>query len=80
MDLVEQTLEALDGAARHGASPAALGVPEADVLARGWVSAILAGDAHVEPSFDDGAAAQRVVAACQVSAAEGRRVRLDEIA
>lgn len=51
-----------------------------DVLARGWISAILAGEPHVAPSFDDGAAVQRVVAACQLSAAEGRRVRLDEIA
>lgn len=51
-----------------------------DVLARGWISAILAGEPHVEPSFDDGAAAQRVVAACQLSAAEGRRVALAEIA
>jgi predicted dehydrogenase len=50
-----------------------------DVLARGWVTAILDGRTDVEPSFDDGAAAQRVVAACQMSAAEGRRVRLDEI-
>jgi predicted dehydrogenase len=50
-----------------------------DVLARGWVAAIAAGECTVEPSFDDGAAAQRVVAACQRSAAEARRVRLDEI-
>lgn len=49
-----------------------------DVLARGWISAILAGQRHVEPGFDDGAAVQRVVAACQLSATEGRRVRLDE--
>lgn len=45
-----------------------------DVLARGWVAAILAGRQHVEPSFDDGAAVQHIVAACQLSAAEGRRV------
>ena len=51
-----------------------------DVLARGWVSAILAGEQHVEPSFDDGAAAQRVVAACQLSAAAGSSgARLAEI-
>jgi predicted dehydrogenase len=50
-----------------------------DVLARGWVSAILAGERHVDPSFDDGAAVQRVLAACQLSADQGRRVRLDEI-
>lgn len=50
-----------------------------DVLARGWVSAIREGRTDIEPSFDDGAAAQRVVAACQISAAEGRRVRLAEI-
>ena len=50
-----------------------------DVLARGWVAAIAAGRARVEPSFDDGAAVQRIVAACQRSAAERRRVRIDEI-
>jgi len=50
-----------------------------DVLARGWVAAIAAGSTTVEPSFDDGAAAQRVVAACQLSAAAGRRVLIAEI-
>lgn len=51
-----------------------------DVLTRGWITAILEGRTDVQPGFDDGAAAQRVVTACQISAAEGRRVRLDEIA
>lgn len=50
-----------------------------DVLARGWISAIV-NDGPPEPDFDDGAAVQRVLAACVLSAAEGRRVRLDEVA
>ncbi|HEY5664642.1 MAG TPA: Gfo/Idh/MocA family oxidoreductase [Ilumatobacter sp.] len=49
-----------------------------DVLARGWVSAIRDGRPRVEPTFDDGAAVQHLVAACQRSAAEGRRVLLAE--
>jgi predicted dehydrogenase len=47
-----------------------------DVLTRGWLSAIRDG-ASVEPDFDDGAAVQRVIDACIVSAADGRRVPLD---
>lgn len=50
-----------------------------DVLARGWVAAIADGRNHVEPSFDDGAAVQRIVAACQLSATEQRRVQVGEI-
>ena len=49
-----------------------------DVLARGWITAILHGE-QVEPGFDDGAAVQRVVAACQRSATEARRVLVAEI-
>lgn len=49
-----------------------------DVLARGWLSAIRDGGA-VSPSFDDGAAVQRALAACERSAREGRRVELVEI-
>jgi predicted dehydrogenase len=49
-----------------------------DVLARGWVSAIRDG-VPAEPDFAAGAAVQRVIAACELSAADGRRVRLDEI-
>lgn len=49
-----------------------------DVLARGWLSAIR-DDQPFEPDFATGAAVQRVIAACELSAAEGRRVRVDEI-
>lgn len=50
-----------------------------DVLARGWVSAIAAGRNHVDPGFDDGAAVQRILTACQRSADEGRRVLVAEV-
>ncbi len=50
-----------------------------DVLTRGWLAGIRDGRTDVAPSFADGAAAQRIVAACQLSAREGRRVRVDEI-
>ena len=50
-----------------------------DVLARGWISAIR-DDEPIEPDFGTGAAVQRVLAACARSAADGRRVCLDEIA
>jgi predicted dehydrogenase len=49
-----------------------------DVMTRDWVNAIR-DDRPVEPDFDAGAAVQRAIAACQLSAADGRRVRLDEI-
>ncbi len=49
-----------------------------DVLTRGWITGILEGVA-VEPDFDTGAAVQRLMAACQRSAAEGRRVRISEV-
>ena len=44
-----------------------------DVLTRAWIAAIRDGT-RVEPDFDDGAAVQRIIAACARSAAEGRRV------
>ncbi len=44
-----------------------------DVLTRGWISAIRDGG-ETEPDFDDGLAVQRILDACLVSAAEGRRV------
>ena len=49
-----------------------------DVLTRGWVSAILDGT-PVEPDFDAGATVQRLIAACQLSAAEHRRVVVGEV-
>ena len=49
-----------------------------DALTRGWVGAIRAGQ-PIEPDFDTGAAVQRVIEACLISAREGRRVRLDEL-
>ena len=50
-----------------------------DVLARGWLSAIRDGG-HATPDFDDGAAVQRVVEACRVSAAQRGRVRVADVA
>lgn len=47
-------------------------------LARGWIDGIRSGT-PVDPGFDTGAAVQRVLAACQVSARDGRRVRVDEL-
>ncbi len=49
-----------------------------DYMARGWVSDIL-NDVAPSPSFADGAYIQRVIEACQRSAKEDRRVRLDEV-
>ncbi len=46
-----------------------------DVLTRGWISAIRDGR-PAEPGFDDGAAVQRILDACLVSAAKGRRVEV----
>ncbi len=48
-----------------------------DVLTRGWISAIRDGLA-VQPDFAAGAAVQRIIAACQRSATERRRVELTE--
>lgn len=50
-----------------------------DVLTRGWISAIRDG-VPVQPDFTIGAAVQRVIAACRLSADEQRRVRIEEIA
>lgn len=50
-----------------------------DVLTRGWLAGIRDSRTDVEPSFADGAAAQRIVKACQVSALEGRRVLVAEV-
>ncbi len=44
-----------------------------DVLTRAWIAAIR-DRTRIEPDFDDGAAVQRIIAACARSAAEGRRV------
>jgi len=43
------------------------------LLTRAWIAAIRDGT-RVKPDFDDGAAVQRIIAACARSAAEGRRV------
>ena len=52
---------------------------EQDNMARGWISAILAGETHPRPTFAEATAVQRVMAACQLSARENRRVFLSEI-
>jgi predicted dehydrogenase len=49
-----------------------------DFMARGWITAIVE-DTEPEPSFADGAYVQRVIAVCQLSAREGRRVTIDEV-
>jgi predicted dehydrogenase len=49
-----------------------------DVLTRGWLSAIRDGEKY-SPDFDTGAAVQRVISACETSAAEQRRVHLAEV-
>jgi predicted dehydrogenase len=49
-----------------------------DFMARGWITAIVE-DIEPEPSFADGAYVQRVIAVCQLSAREGRRVTIDEV-
>ncbi|MCB9452844.1 MAG: Gfo/Idh/MocA family oxidoreductase [Anaerolineaceae bacterium] len=51
---------------------------EQDYMARGWINDILH-DTPSSPSFADAAYIQRVIAACQLSAKEDRRVMLDEI-
>lgn len=51
---------------------------EHDFMARGWITAIVE-DGPVEPAFSEGAYVQRIMAACQLSAAEGRRVHINEI-
>ncbi|MCB9138653.1 MAG: Gfo/Idh/MocA family oxidoreductase [Caldilineaceae bacterium] len=51
---------------------------EEDFMARAWITAIIE-DRTLEPSFADGACVQRVIAACQLSAAENRRVRVDTL-
>ena len=51
---------------------------EHDFMARGWVNDIIDGT-ESSPSFADGAYIQRIIAACQLSADEDRRVNLDEI-
>ncbi len=50
-----------------------------DVLTRGWLSAIRDDDEHLEPNFDTGAAVQRVIRACEISAAQQRRVHMAEV-
>ena len=49
-----------------------------DVLTRGWLSAIR-DDQPIEPDFETGAAVQRVLAACEISIAQQRRVHLAEV-
>lgn len=51
---------------------------EQDYMARGWVNDILK-DEDSSPSFADAAYVQRIIAACQLSAKEERRVWLDEV-
>ena len=51
---------------------------EQDFMARAWINNILE-DTEPSPSFADGAYIQRVIAACQISAKENRRVMLDEV-
>lgn len=50
---------------------------EHDFMARGWISDII-NDTQPSPSFADAASVQRVIAACQLSHDENRRVSLDE--
>jgi len=49
-----------------------------DFMARGWISDIL-NDTASFPSFADAAYIQRMIAACQLSASEERRVRMEEV-
>lgn len=49
-----------------------------DALTRGWIDGIRRGQ-PVEPDFATGAAVQRVIDACALSAAEGRRVMVAEV-
>lgn len=49
-----------------------------DAMTRGWIDAIRTAT-PIQPDFDTGAAVQRVIAACLLSAHEGRRVRLAEL-
>ena len=51
---------------------------EQDFMARGWINDIL-NDTVSSPSFADAVYIQRIIAACQLSAKEDRRVMLDEI-
>ncbi|MCB9452843.1 MAG: Gfo/Idh/MocA family oxidoreductase [Anaerolineaceae bacterium] len=47
-------------------------------MARGWVTSIVE-DAIPEPTFAEALHVQKVIAACQVSAKEGRRVYVDDM-
>ena len=51
---------------------------EHDFMARGWITAIVEGG-EPEPTFAEALHVQRVLAACQLSAKEERRVRIDEV-
>ena len=50
---------------------------EHDFMARGWITVIVE-DTELEPNFAEALHVQRVIAACQLSAKEGRRVFVSE--
>jgi predicted dehydrogenase len=49
-----------------------------DFMARGWITAIIE-DTEPEPAFAEALHVQKVIAACQLSAKEGRRVFINEM-
>ncbi len=49
-----------------------------DFMARGWITNIVE-DTDPEPTFSEALHVQRVIAACQVSASENRRVSISEV-
>ena len=49
-----------------------------DFMARGWINNII-NDTEPAPSFAEAASVQRVIAACQLSHNENRRVYIDEV-
>ena len=51
---------------------------EHDFMARGWITNIIE-DTTPEPTFAEALHVQKVIAACQLSDAENRRVRIDEV-
>lgn len=51
---------------------------EHDFMARGWVTAIIE-DTKPEPTFAEALHVQKVIAACQLSAKEDRRVFIEEV-
>ncbi len=51
---------------------------EHDFMTRGWISAII-NNTDPEPSFAEAASIQRIIAACQLSAKEGRRIQVETL-